>query len=153
MRRKRLQHVADNLCQMFCGWRQIFSKRRLVELGSGVLVLDVLHERCAFQGAPIEPLPILAELRAWMARDLAEHRIPLDAIDQAEVEAHLTFSTIEWAEYQGSEQWFLPNHAEVTSGPMYRCHMDCSSLIRSGDAIYRGARKETEEWPFGWPAA
>ena len=25
MRRKRLQHVADTLCQMFCGWRLVNS--------------------------------------------------------------------------------------------------------------------------------
>ena len=42
MRRKRLQHAADNLCQMFCGWQQASSKHRLVELGSGSLEIDVL---------------------------------------------------------------------------------------------------------------
>jgi hypothetical protein len=107
MRRKRLQHVADNLCQMFCGWRQIFSKRRLVELGSGTLDLNVLRETCTFEGRFVEPLPILAELRGWMVRDLAEHHIPLDAIDQAQVEARLQFSSIRWDERTTNAQFFF----------------------------------------------
>ncbi len=33
MRRKRLQHDADVLCQMFCGWRLVYSYDRLLQLG------------------------------------------------------------------------------------------------------------------------
>jgi hypothetical protein len=138
---------------MFCGWRQIFSKRRLVDLGSGVLSLDVLRGQCTFAATAIEPLPILAELRAWMVKDFADNRIPLDEIDQAEVVAQLEVTTIEWEARKTNAQYFLPSGLELKGGPMYRCRVECTSTVRSGDAVYRGKYFDTEEWPVGWPAA
>src|SRR5689334_12628046 len=53
MNRKRLQHVADTMCQMFCGWRLIESKPNLVNLGSGILEIDAITGQCVFQGKSI----------------------------------------------------------------------------------------------------
>lgn len=49
MRRKRLQHAADTLCHMFCGWRLVNSYQELERLGSGTLLIDALtmHDRSA----------------------------------------------------------------------------------------------------------
>jgi hypothetical protein len=138
---------------MFCGWRQIFSKQRLVELGSGTLQLDLLREHCAFNELPIEPLPIMGELREWMVTDLAHNRIPLEAIDHVQLEAKLTFSSIDWNERSTNSQFFSPNGGEVRGGQMHRCKVECTSTVSSGDALYQGRYEDVEEWPSGWPAA
>jgi hypothetical protein len=63
---KRLQHVADTMCQMFCGWRLIESKPNLVNLGSGTLEIDAITGQCLFQGKSFEQLTIAEEIRAWL---------------------------------------------------------------------------------------
>ena len=60
MGRKRLQHVADTMCQMFCGWRLIGSKRSLVKLGAGTLEIDVITGECSFQGESILQLELIS---------------------------------------------------------------------------------------------
>ena len=71
MQMKRLQHVADTMCQVFCGWRLIESKPNLVNLGSGTLEINALTGQCLFQGKSIRQLRIAEEIRAWMQQDLA----------------------------------------------------------------------------------
>ena len=153
MRRKRLQHGADNLCQMFCGWRQTWSKHRLVGLGNGILELDVLADVCRFNGVVIEPLPILLELRTWFEEDLARHAIPRAAILEATVRVELTFDTVSWDERTTSSQFFWHGGEEARSDPMHRCVCECSSVVRTDEAEYRGKYRDREEWPIGWPAA
>jgi hypothetical protein len=51
---KGLQHVADTMCQMFCGWRLIESKPNLANLGSGTLEIDTITGQCLFQGKSID---------------------------------------------------------------------------------------------------
>jgi hypothetical protein len=63
---KRLQHVADTMCQMFCGWRLIESNPNLVNLGSGALEIDAITGQCLFQGKSIDQLKIAEEIRAWL---------------------------------------------------------------------------------------
>jgi len=80
MRRKRLQHAADTMCQMFCGWRLIGSKPSLVNLGSGTLEIDAITGQCLFQGKNIGPLTIAEEIRAWLEQDLATNKIPIASL-------------------------------------------------------------------------
>src|ERR1700674_5758431 len=63
MPRHALKNAGDTLCHMFCGWRQVFSKSRLVELGSGTLEIDVLTSESVFGGNHIPTLPIASELQ------------------------------------------------------------------------------------------
>jgi len=42
MRRKRLNHCSDIVCDMFCGWRLMNSYEDLVRLGSGHLVINLI---------------------------------------------------------------------------------------------------------------
>jgi hypothetical protein len=70
IRWKRLQHVADTMCQVFCGWRLIGSKPNLVKLGSGTLELDAMTGQCLFQGQTIRRLTIAEEIRAWLQQDM-----------------------------------------------------------------------------------
>lgn len=53
MRRKRLQHTADTICRMFCGWRLVNCMPQLVDLGSGTIHIDVLTGSCSFDGEAI----------------------------------------------------------------------------------------------------
>ena len=151
MRRKRLQHIADTLCHMFCGWRQTFSKPHLVKLGSGRLEIDVLNGTCQFNKTPIEPLSVAAELHTWLERDLGQQGISKGALVKAVLYADLIFESVPWEPVHGS-QFFL-NGEPVRSGPMHRCTMKCTSIVGSDETEYRAELEESERWPVGWPAA
>ena len=66
MRKKRLQHVADTMCQMFCGWRLDSSKPDLIRPGPGSLETDAITGKCVFGGRVIERLIIAEEIRLWL---------------------------------------------------------------------------------------
>ena len=153
MRRKRLKHAAQNLCQMLCGWQQVWSKHRLVELGSGELFINVLSGACSFNGSPIEPPPIAAVLTGWLREDLERHKIPVSAIIEATVHGRLQFDLIPWASRTTKSQFFWHGDETAESDPMHRCRMECTGLIRTDEARYEGHFTDQEEWPVGWPAA
>jgi hypothetical protein len=83
MRRKRLQHSADTLYQMFCGWRLANFYKDLGRLGSGMLSIDVLVDSCRFDDMPIEPLNIARELHSWLRGDLAAQGIHIGTLLRA----------------------------------------------------------------------
>jgi hypothetical protein len=60
-----VQNVADRLCQMFCGGKT------LTRLGPGTVDVDVLTERCRFNGHPIGSPDITGELASWFRQELA----------------------------------------------------------------------------------
>lgn len=153
MKRKRLQHAADTLCQMFCGWRLINCYRDLVNLGSGVLTIDALAGTCEFNGRPIPQLSIAFELHAWLQQDLAAHRIPSEAIRQAFLVADLGFSPIEASQRVTPDQHFDHGGRTVRAGPFHRLRIRCESTVETNDASYRSSYEDLEEWPVGWPAA
>jgi hypothetical protein len=97
MRSKRLQHLADTMCQIFCGWRLIESKPNLVDLGSGTLEIDAITGQCFFQGQIIDKLKIAEEIRAWMQDDLAANKIPIAALTGARLSVKLSFSLVPWS--------------------------------------------------------
>ena len=97
MGRKRLQHVADTMCQMFCGWRLIGSKPNLVDLGSGTLEIDAITGECLFAGRIIEQLTIAEEIRAWVRDDLAANEIPVVALNRARLTVNLLFRVVPWS--------------------------------------------------------
>jgi hypothetical protein len=80
MRRKRLKHATEAMCQIFCGWRLDTSKPTLVKLGSGVLEIDALTGQCAFSGEPAVELPIAKELHLWLQQELVNSKIPVSAL-------------------------------------------------------------------------
>jgi len=128
MRRKRLQHVADTMCQMFCGWRLIGSKRSLVKMGAGTLEIDVITGKCSFQGESIRQLAIAEEIRRWMHEDLAANKISVTALTHALLSVNLFFS-------EGPDK-------------MYRCQMECTSNVATETADYRAQLTEVQDWPF-----
>ena len=152
MRRKRLQHAADTLCHMFCGWRLIGDKPRLVELGSGTVEIDALSGACRFNSSPIDPLSIATELRLWLVEDLKSHSILLSELQVARVDANLDFSEIAASDRRTSGEFYVPGRSQRTAR-WHRCKITCSSAVVSGEDEYRSSYSDLEEWPFGWPAA
>jgi hypothetical protein len=149
MRRKRLQHVADTMCQMFCGWRLINSKPNLVKLGSGTLEIDAITGQCVFQGRTIAQLTIAEEMRAWLQQDLATNKIPIAALTGAHLAVKLSFSVVPW-NAPTSEIFYLDGKA-IRTEKMNRCVMECNSNVATDESVYRSKLMEVQEWPLGWP--
>jgi len=153
MRRKRLNHAAQQLCQMFCGWQLHWDKPRLSELGSGTLAIDVLTTTCTFNGAPIDPLKIAAALKAWLSEDLARHSIPFPAIQEARLVARLSLTQIGPSQRSTKEQWFGTHGQPVVFSSLFRCDFSCEGQVRTDEATYSATYDAREEWPPNWPEA
>jgi hypothetical protein len=149
MRGKRLQHVADTMCQMFSGWRLIGSKPNLVKLGSGTLELDAVTGQCFFQGKTIGQLTIAEEIRAWLQQDLAKNKVPIAAVAGARLTVKLSFSVVPWNE--PAKEIFYSDGKAVRTEKMNRCIVQCDSNVITDEAVYRSKLTEVQEWPFGWP--
>jgi hypothetical protein len=149
MKIKRLNHAAQNICQIFCGWRLNRSLQRIAELGSGVLDIDVLSGQCTFNESPIESLPIAKEIRGWFLDDLNQSGIPVSGIRSACLRAELQLSRIPWN--QGGEIFFKGNTAVVTP-QTNRCQMHCMGVITTDAKQFQGTYNADRKWPLGWPA-
>ena len=150
MRRKRLQHVADTMCQMFCGWRLVGSKPSLVDLGSGTLEIDAITGHCSFQGESIAKLKIAEEIRKWIRDDLAANKIPVTTLTDARLSVKLSFSVVPWT--APKREVFLSEGKAVRTEKMNRCLMKCDGHVATDEAVYRARLTEVQEWPIGWPA-
>ena len=149
MRRKRLQHVADTMCQMFCGWRLIDSKPNLVKLGSGTLEIDAITGQCVFQGRTIAQLAIAEEIRAWLQQDLATNKIPIAALTGAHLAVKLSFSMVPWN--APTSEIFYSDGKAIRTEKMNRCIMECDSNVSTDEAVYHSKLIEVQEWPISWP--
>jgi hypothetical protein len=149
MRRKRLQHAADTMCQMFCGWRLIESKPNLLKLGSGTLEIDAITGQCIFQGKTTGQLTIAEEIRAWLQQDLATNKTPIAALTGARLAVKLSFSVAPWNE--PTRETFYSDGKTIRTERMNRCVMECNSNVTTGESVYRSRLMEVQEWPLGWP--
>ena len=149
MHRKRLQHVADTMCQMLCGWRFNVSKPNLLNLGSGTLEIDAITGHCDFQGKRIGQLTIAEEIRAWLQQDLATNKIPILVLTGAHLAVKLSFSVVPWNE--PTREIFYSDGKVVRTEKMNRCVMECDSNVITDEAAYRSKLMEVQEWPLGWP--
>jgi hypothetical protein len=150
MRKKRLQNVAEIMCQMFCGWRLIASKPNLVKLGSGTLDIDAVSGRCLFQEKNIEQLAIAEEIRDWLRRELDANNIPILGLACARLTVKLSFSEVPWNEQ--TKEVFYSDGKAVRTERMNRCTMECNSDVATDELSYRSKLVEIQEWPTGWPA-
>lgn len=150
MRRKRLNHAADILCDMFCGWRLTNSYKELEHLGSGNLVIDALTEDCRFNGQPIHTVSIAVELSHWLKADLAKHNIPSSAIKMAQLNVELSTFT---ADIRPSSRIFHmgKNGKPIKKGDFYQVQARLHSIIITDEASYERMRSHDECWPVGWP--
>lgn len=135
---------------MFCGWRLITSKPRLVHLGSGTLEVDAISGKCFFQGEYIEQLTIAEEIRVWMHKELTASNIPVTDLRGARLSVKLSFSVVPWTD---TRETFYSDGEPVRTEKMNRCLMECDSNVSTDEALYRSQLREVEKWPIGWPAA
>lgn len=152
MRRKRLNHAAFTLCHMFCGWKLMNCYRQIAELGSGTLAIDVLSERCRFNGEDIPSLSIAAELQFWFARDLADNNIQADKITSATLTADLKLGVVNKDSRVISQYYF--SHGKLVDSPdFFQCKIDCRSKIVTAEAEYTRAYSDIAEWPVDFALA
>jgi hypothetical protein len=150
MRGKRFQHIADTMCQMFCGWRLVRSKPSLVNLGSGTLNMDAITGQCLFNGKKIAQLTIAEEIRAWIQEDLATNKIPVATLTGAHLTVKLSFSVVPWNE--PAKEIFYSDGKAVRTEKMNQCILECDSNVTTDETVYRSTLFEVQEWPLGWPA-
>src|SRR5436190_23049349 len=106
MRRKRLNHAAQQLGQMFCGWQLHPDKPRLEQLGSGTIEIDALSGQARFKGSSIASLAIAATLKQWLLEDLGRNGIPIEALQEARLTVSIDMATVPWQERSTNEVWF-----------------------------------------------
>jgi hypothetical protein len=150
MRRKRLQHGADVLCQMFCGWRLVNSYRDLESLGSGTLTVDALSGQCGFEGRPINRLTIAGELQAWLEEDLTANSIPRAGLKRAQLTAVLSRTEISAKERMTATHHISAKGDTINKGPFIRLKIDCKGEIETDEKTYTATQSELVEWPRGW---
>jgi len=150
MPRNVLKNAADTLCRMFCGWRLMSSKNRLVERGSGVLEIDVLTGECFFDEKQIRKLPLATELQLSLQRLLTANRIR-EPIVRARLRVKLSFSTINWEERKNAVEKFHVHGELIHPTQLHQCKFQCEAEVTQGARIFRSNYEEIEEWPIGWP--
>lgn len=150
MRRKRLKHAAQNLCQIFCGWRLINSYRDLERWGSGILVIDALDGSCQFDGEPVPPTAIAGELHAWLEDDLRSSGIPREALRYARLTASLRFTSVTPRDRVTRDQHFTEG-VHLGSVQFNRVAILCFGEVATDEVVYRADYRDVEEWPIGWP--
>ena len=148
MPRNVLKNAADTLCRVFCGWRQISSKNRLVERGSGFLEIDVLTGECFFDEEQIPKLPIATELQLSLQHLLTANRVR-EPIVRDRLRVRLLFNTINWEERKNAVEKFYVHGEHIHSTQMHQCKFQGEAEVTQGARISRSEYEEIEEWPMG----
>lgn len=142
---KRLNHHAQNLGQMFCGWQLMFDYKRLADLRNGTLAIDMLSGSCRHNGQKIDGLRIVKRLRNWMLRDLRDHKVDLQRVRRAELEVE--FSTRRLP----GQQIRKTSWKDVT--PFFvQCSINCRSRVAIEQREFVSSYSDVEEWPesYSW---
>jgi hypothetical protein len=144
MKIKRLKHHAQNLGQMFCGWQLMFDYKRLADLGSGKLFLNILTGECQFNGNPIPPLNITSILKQWLEQDLKANAIDPSALQGAELS--VTFKIERYRGQKSDTVWSDPTPFSIG------CTMDCIAKVHAFDRVFSSNYHDFDEWPesYSW---
>lgn len=153
MRRKRLQHAADTLCHMFCGWRLINSYTDLEKRGTGTIIIDALTGRATHNETSLQGLAIAGELQHWLAADLLAHHIDPALLLEAVLHAQLSFGHVPRSERITRDQHFDPAGHHLHPERFIRCDISCVSRVATDECVYEGKYHDIEEWPSGFPSA
>ncbi len=151
MRRKRLNHAADTLCAMFCGWRLMNSYKELAALGSGTLEINALNTATTFNGSPIEAPSIAHELHIWLVNDLAANDIPSDSITIAVLEVQMEISRARAPKNNQRSFYIGKDGMPIHDGEFFKLSARCKSNISTSEANYSKERGHYEQWPVRWP--
>lgn len=87
MKRKRLSHQAEVICQMFCGWRLRDDLPFFIENQSGQLRINLLKQTTFFKEKALQPTLLITKIISdWLFNDWQEHQINSEYISHAELE-------------------------------------------------------------------
>jgi hypothetical protein len=153
LRRKRLQHVADTLCEIFCGWRLANSFAELARLGSGELEINCLTGACRFGDGKIASLAIAQELKAWLDADLAKHSIDPAWLDQAWLRAKIDVTQINRRARTAQTVYLGRDGKPMKPSTLVRCSIACESRVKTETTLYSASKSDVEEFPAEWPPA
>jgi hypothetical protein len=130
MRRKALQGVANNLCQMLSGWRmRIEDLEVLSQTPDGVLIFDVLGGSVAHDRTGALSLSVAGELNAWLKDRLASLNIPLSAVKSATLRAA-----------------FKTDRIPTDKERIVSFDWTCESSVATDEETYSGRLVEAHQW-------
>jgi len=140
MRRKRLQHVAQNLGQMFCGWQLFQDWSRLSSLGAGIIEMDFRTGLCTHNGVTIPPLTMMEVLGHWLNDDLKSQGLSLESLETATLKVE--FSTERHTGQRVENvRWGRPTRDYVG------CKLSCIGSVSTDECVYTATYEDYEEWP------
>jgi hypothetical protein len=142
MKTKRLQHHADILCKMFCGWQLLHDYKLLTELGHGTLEIDALARTSTHNGAPVT-LNMADVLGMWLSNDIQTSAMSLNTIISAIIRIEFTTERHR-GQRNKSMQWARPTKEFIS------CSLKCVSSIKTAEREYTSQYEETEEWPTNY---
>jgi hypothetical protein len=87
VRRKKLQDLANTLCDMLVGWRMGEDLERIATLPDGALEFDLIAGRVTHTIAGPVDLHVCGELAAWLKSRLDVLHIPVDSLRAATLRA------------------------------------------------------------------
>ena len=119
-----------------CDYQTIFQR------GSGRIEIDVLAERCTFDGKPIPSLKVAQTLGQWLLKDLTDNTIPAEGLLSASLAVDLTLKTVTEKELKSSAVW-----AGGMRSLYVACKIHCSSSIVTDEREYHSSYDDYEEWP------
>ena len=161
MRRKVLQGIVNNFCQMFVGWKLYQDMENvLLPLSQGrkvALEIDILTGQCLAEGKVLDSLTIPEEMRSWFAGRLQKYNIPSSAIQAASlyVEYTATPEIIKVGRRPTSAyEWFQQFLGRKLTWHYIEADTDflCRGLIQTSDHEYRsmnGKRTDQSVLPTG----
>ena len=129
MRRKRLNHYANVVCNMFVGWRMGDDLEVLSELPDGKITVNLLTGNAYhFEVGEID-LWIPKELQAWLQDQSKKEGVDIGGIESAILEVDID-----------------KNKVATNKKKVVMFHFDCNSLFTTSEACYSGALKEVHKW-------
>jgi len=129
MRKKRIQEFANNVCQMFVGWRMNDDLELLAELPDGLVKVDLLTGQAEHDKTGPVKLYIATEIRSWLQDQFNKANIPSTAITSAKLDAQIKTDSI-----------------PTDRSRIILFDFIVESAISTTDASYTHTLKETHKW-------
>ena len=127
------------------------SYKELVQLGSGVLIIDPISGSCLFNNSQVEQLSIAYELQHWLIKDAAANNIPFSSIVKTKLEVNLLLERLPSPPKSRGSFYIGKDGKPVEEGEFYRLTAEGKSSIATDEAIYESNLHHKEQWPVGWP--
>ena len=152
MRRKRLNHSANQFWQQFLGWQLMWCYGDLVNFGDGILEIDVLNSKAMKDAMYVPNFLMVKVLHGWFLEELERFSIPICYIKEAFLKVRLQLSLAPWLDEILAGEMFAKNGKPVITDRIQVCHFSVIAVIRTDETVYEKAFSDTKAWPEGWSA-